>query len=190
MAYFSFVCCSCSPNQKIGQNFKPLISENDYCRFVGNVEVDLELTFYTHKPLFDPSRAYFNFQNCQFWPKNAIFSNYDHFADMADSHKKNYGNARKDHLNPFRTYEPYLTCLLCLKSIFDVVEAKNAIFEKSNFAIFQKYSICGSKIEISGYPKKTSLPKLTFLWIWRNSDKNSWNASKLTLCFFLAPHCI
>ena len=39
-----------------------LISKNDYCGFVGNIEVDLELTLYTHKPLFDPSRAYLNLE--------------------------------------------------------------------------------------------------------------------------------
>ena len=103
--------------------------------------------------------------------------------------KKSYGNVRKDHLNPFRAYEPYLTCLLCSKSIFDVVEAKNAIFEKSNFTIFQKYSICGSKIKISGYPKKlhylSYLPyKYEGIWIKTHEirAKSHWG-------FFLSPHC-
>ena len=73
---------------KICQNFKVLISENDYCGFVGNVEVDSGLTLYTHKPLFDRPRTYLNFENSRFFPKNAIFSNSDHFADMADIIKK------------------------------------------------------------------------------------------------------
>ena len=95
---------------------------------------------------------------------------------------------RKDHLNPFRAYEPYLTCLLCSKWIFDVVEAKNAIFEKSNFTIFQKYSICGSEIEISGYPKKlhylSYLPyKYEGIWIKTHEirAKSHWFFLSLTV---------
>ena len=68
-----------------------VISENHYCGFVGNVEVDSGLTLYTHKPLFDRSRTYLNFENSRFFPKNAIFSNFDHFADMADFNKKKLG---------------------------------------------------------------------------------------------------
>ena len=66
LAYFLVGTTAATNEGKIGQNFKALISENDYCGFVGNVEVDLELTFYTHKPLFDPSRAYLNFEIGQF----------------------------------------------------------------------------------------------------------------------------
>ena len=64
--YFSVGIPSATNEGKISQNFKSLIWENDYCGFVGNVEVDLEITLYTHKPLFDPSRAYLNFEIGQF----------------------------------------------------------------------------------------------------------------------------
>ena len=76
---------------KICQNFKMVISENHYCGFVGDVKVDSGLTLYTHKPLFDCSRTYLNFENSRFFPKNVIFSNFDHFADMADFNKKKLG---------------------------------------------------------------------------------------------------
>ena len=96
---------------------------------------------------------------------------------------------RKDHLNPFWAYDPYPKCLFCSESIFDVVEAKIAIFQKFNFTIFQKYSICGLKIEISVYPKKlhylSYLPyKYEGIWIKTREmrAKSHWG-------FFLSPHC-
>ena len=70
---------------------KIVILENHYCGFVGNVEVDSGLTLYTHKSLFDCPRTYLNFENSRFFPKNAIFSNFDHFADMAVIIKKMLG---------------------------------------------------------------------------------------------------
>ena len=53
--------------------------------------MDSGLTLYTHKPLFDRSKTYLNFENGYFFPKNAIFSNFDHLADMADFNKKKLG---------------------------------------------------------------------------------------------------
>ena len=58
---------------KIGQNFKMVISENHYCGFVGNVEVDSGLTLYTHKPLFDRPRTYLNFENCRFFSQKTPY---------------------------------------------------------------------------------------------------------------------
>ena len=59
----SFGAAVIQQQKKIRQNSKVLISENDYCGFVGNVEVDSGLTLYTHKPLFDRSGTYLNFEN-------------------------------------------------------------------------------------------------------------------------------
>ena len=137
-----------------------VISENHYCGFVGNVEVDSGLTLYTHKPLFDPSRAYLNFEIGQFWPKNGIFSNYDHFADMADFHKKKLGKCAEGSFEPFSSIWTLSKIPILLKVNFWRRGAKNSHFSKIWFYHFPKIFDLWVKNRNFWVPKKTPIPKL------------------------------
>ena len=56
--------------------------------------------------------------------------NSNQLADMADFNKKSWGYVRKDEMYRFWQYQPYSFCQFWSKSIFDVIEANDDIFEK------------------------------------------------------------
>ena len=134
---------------------KVLISKIQFYGFVGNVNADLGLPWFSYRVSFGSSRAHFRFKKTHFFQKKWFFRLCDKSADLADINEKNVRES----------------CVLTVWQVFHNIghihntnfaqtqfsrsyPQKTHFFKKWNITFFWKYLVCGSKIEISEYLKK------------------------------------